>query len=66
METAHSAWRVKGAALVTREPLCDSCTSVVAPAARVGRYTSRLQLMHRRTILQRPTLGFLGGPRYVS
>jgi hypothetical protein len=53
MAVAHAMERVKGPTSVKREPLCGLCTSVVAPATRVGRYTSCLQLMLSCIALQR-------------
>lgn len=39
MTAAHVVQRVNGPALVTCDPLCGPCISVVASAAGVGRYT---------------------------
>jgi hypothetical protein len=66
MAATHATQRVNGPTLVTHEPMCGPCTSVVAPAAGVGSYMSYPQLMLRCIVLLRSRLGFPGGPCYAS
>jgi hypothetical protein len=66
MVAAHTAQRVRGLALAMRELMCSPRTADASPATGVGRYTSRTQLMQRRTVLPEASVELPNGSRPMA